>query len=379
MAKKSASEPYRLRTNNRFWVLCLSGTLAGLVLMWVFALVPAGELRIIRTQQAFGFFSIIYLYLAVLATPLSKAFPKLPFIDEYLHVRRGLGVSAFFFGLLHSAVTFFGQLGGPSGLAFLSGEYRLALILGAAGLGVLAAMALTSFDKVIDRMGFPRWKRLHQLVYFAGIAILVHVFMLGTHYAYGGSSVARLTLLLMLILLVLELLRIQQKLNKKFPVLARYESAGALVLCGIFLSLGFILGQQNAKLPNLAVHGDTHSSGTSEHGDQYTGFDPVQEVNGQTLRISQKQISREALINGSQIVQFTASPEFKNLTASSCFLVNQQNFTYIQGFTKNFPDRIDCLPIGDVNPPQAGPYTLYLRTTTGIESTTTPFSLEITP
>jgi len=45
--------------------------------------------------------------------------------------------------------------------------------------------AVTSFDKVVSFLTFPRWKWLQRLVYLCGVFIIVHVWAIGVHFGAG--------------------------------------------------------------------------------------------------------------------------------------------------------------------------------------------------
>lgn len=177
----------------------LSINIAGFVQL----LIPPGTIQTIRLEQIYGFLSFALLYLAILASPLTKAYPDIPFKDAYLHARRAIGVSAFYYATLHVYLTFFDQLGGFSGVKYYNQKYALAVVCGTVTLGVLLVMAATSLDKIVHSMGFKNWKLLHRLVYLASIALLVHVILLGPHYE-GPGFISTLTTVGAIVLLWLE-------------------------------------------------------------------------------------------------------------------------------------------------------------------------------
>lgn len=192
-----------LLDNSRFWILAvgivLSINIAGIVQF----LVPSGSLQTIRIEQIYGFISVLLLFVAMLASPLTKAFPRASYNEFYLHARRAIGVLAFYYALLHISVAFFSQLGGFEGIKYYSSKYSLSILLGVMAFGVLFVMAASSLDVVVKFMTFRRWKLLHRLVYGAGIAVLVHVVLIGSHYA-GVNPLSALTLLAVAVLLWFE-------------------------------------------------------------------------------------------------------------------------------------------------------------------------------
>ncbi len=375
-SQKTTAAPYSIWLNNRFWLLLFSVVISIIGLAAVWTLVPAGDLRLIRLQQTYGFIGIIFLYVAVLATPLTKLYNNLPYRQQYLHLRRAIGVSAFYFAVLHGSIAFFGQLGGVQGVAFLTGRYQLALGLGLIGLLVLTAMAITSFDRAIDRMGFKNWKKLHRLVYLASIAILLHVVMLGTHFAYGSSAIARITLVAVLALLFLEAIRLDKALRERFTVLRHVGLASMVVLHIVFLGAGYMLGQSNTvDLGSIRTHNE-HGSGQSSD-EAYIAFTSSPKINGSTVKASKDTITFDALIAGGGTVDFNFSPALTDITAASCFVVNQETYAYFSGLSKVVNGTVQCLPIGDKDPPGPGQYTLYLKVERPSSSSTNLFNLEI--
>ena len=204
----------QLLANSRFWILAVAVTasinIAGLVQLFV----PAGSLQTIRIEQWYGFTALWLLYTAMLASPLTKVFPNLPGKAAYLHARRAIGVSAWYFATPHVYLTFFGQLNGFGGIVYLNRTYRISLLGGTFALGVLLIMAATSFDWIVKRMGYTHWKLLHRLVYFASLAVLLHIMLIGPHYDSGPSLLGLLTYGAAVFLVVLEILRIRRNVAK---------------------------------------------------------------------------------------------------------------------------------------------------------------------
>ncbi len=213
-----------------------------------------GQLAIIRLQQAYGFFSLVYLYIALLATPLSAVFPRFPGIGTYLQARRAFGVSAFFFAFLHTSVVFFGQLGGFNGLSYLSPVYLISITLGTVGLLILLLMSLTSFDYAIEKMGFKNWKRLHRFIYLGGIAVLVHVFLIGSHTNGLESAGSQVIFLSLVILALLEAVRIDRKRNKKL-FLGSFGYFTAVVAIATIALLFFFITSAKAFAHTLESEG----------------------------------------------------------------------------------------------------------------------------
>jgi sulfoxide reductase heme-binding subunit YedZ len=172
------------KNNIRFYLLIFAGILSLLLAAWLRVNIGGDKLYYIRLQQIYGFVSLAYWYLALLATPLGTVFGKEGKMRHYLFARRALGVSAAYFALLHVLISLFGQLGGLNGVLLSPAKFQQALIFGAVGFICLLLMAATSFDKVITIMTFPRWKWLHRTSYIAAVLVLLHIWIIGTHLTY---------------------------------------------------------------------------------------------------------------------------------------------------------------------------------------------------
>jgi sulfoxide reductase heme-binding subunit YedZ len=201
--------------NSRFWILATAITASVTIAGYLQLVVPGGSLQTIRIEQTFGFISLALLYCAIVISPLTKVFPNLPGKDSIVHARRAIGVSAFYFAALHMYISFFGQLGGFAGVPYLTPTYHVSLLGGVFALGVLGIMAATSFDWVIDKMGYKHWKLLHRLVYLASLAVLGHVLLIGTHFANGLTPLGVLTYGAAILLITLEVLRVRNNIRNK--------------------------------------------------------------------------------------------------------------------------------------------------------------------
>lgn len=180
----STPPPYRLINNSRFYILVTAVALSLVLTGWVRLTVSGDELYVIRLQQWFGLCCLLFLYSVLLITPLGYVL-KAEWLKLLKFSRRGLGVAAAYFAALHAGVSLAGQLGGFEQLRYLPPVFIWSLLAGTGAVLVLLVMAAASFDAVIRAMTFPRWKWLQRGVYVAGVLIIVHVWSIGTHLAYG--------------------------------------------------------------------------------------------------------------------------------------------------------------------------------------------------
>lgn len=199
--------------NSRFWILAIGITSSFLIAGSIQLLIPNGSLQIIRIEQFFGFISILLLYIAILASPLTKVFPNLKIKNKYIHARRAIGVLSFYYAFLHTYITFFSQLNGFDGIKYYNSRYSLSIILGFIGLTILCILATTSLDWFVDLVGFKYWKLLHRLIYVASVAIVVHVAIIGPHFL-KLSLIGIITYVAIGFIVVLEIKRLHKAMVK---------------------------------------------------------------------------------------------------------------------------------------------------------------------
>ena len=219
--------------NIRFYILVISLSFSVGAYLWVLQTIPEGTLQIIRITQIYAFTALILLYLALLIGPLCYQFRWIPKRALIVKSRRAIGVSAFYFALLHALCAFFEELGGFSGLFYLPTNYLIAISLSFTALCILTAMAATSFNRF---SGKPWWKPLHRFVYLAGIFVLIHALMLGTHFQDLSTLIPRISFFLLAFLLFLQARRIDAYIQRTFPSLLEWNFA--LLFFGILFGAG---------------------------------------------------------------------------------------------------------------------------------------------
>jgi DMSO/TMAO reductase YedYZ heme-binding membrane subunit len=266
-----------LLKNIRFYVLCLTGLLIVGVYAWVGLTVPGGNLATVKLAQGFGLLALAYFYISLLITPLYDCFPRLPWKRWAVKARRAIGFSTFLLALFHVNYSFFGELGGFEGLGFLNGTYLLAIGLSSATLLILALLAATSFDYMVRKMG-KWWRKLHMLAYLGAVLIVFHVLLLGSHFIdLSNSTVAHVCFALLAFLLLLEAIRVDHWLERRFKV--RSQFGAVLVLTVLFLSLSFhYLIPEGATLGGINVHA-THIELAKEAQQGGFNFSPSVNLN----------------------------------------------------------------------------------------------------
>jgi DMSO/TMAO reductase YedYZ heme-binding membrane subunit len=251
-----------LQNNSRFYILASSIVLSLALVSWIRITVPGDQLFYIRTEQVYGLASVIYWYAAVIISPLGYIIGK-ERLSHLVFARRAIGVSAAYFAFLHFAVSMAGQIGGLSGMALLPGRFKLALAFGIIALVVLFLMAATSFDQVITFMTFKRWKWLHRLVYGAGILVILHVWMIGTHAAYTAPQL--IAYVALTIFFGMESFRIAGNVAKHYKRLKPKQYVIALFL-GLWLFWALLLW----SLPGLVKNYHSEHAGHQHSAAQET-------------------------------------------------------------------------------------------------------------
>ncbi len=241
--------------NIRFYVLFFSACLSLGIFLFVKLTIPEGTTQTIKLTQFYALSAVTYLYIALLATPLIRTFPTLPLRGYYVKARRGIGVSAFYFASLHAYFAFFKQLGGFEGLGFLTNTYLVAITLSATSLLVLSLMALTSFDSMVKLLTYKRWKLLHRFIYLAGIFILVHAVMLGTHFQNLSGLIPQILWVALAFLFILEALRVDRYLLTRYQFVPKIGISLFIISVVLFSSLLFVLFPVSGNgISSLNIH-----------------------------------------------------------------------------------------------------------------------------
>ena len=190
-----------------------------------------GSLAVLMRE--FALTGLYLLFGTLIPGLLSVYFPNFPLNALFIRARRSLGISGFFFGASHGLIGFFYNLS-ASVLAplFLPFRYQIALFCSFIAFCILALMAISSIDRIERWMGSVKWKRLHRFVYWAIILIVIHAFLIGSHFTIPTSIIPKITNSIALTLLLLEvgatLLRFWQQ--KRLGTVKNISISVALIL-----------------------------------------------------------------------------------------------------------------------------------------------------
>jgi sulfoxide reductase heme-binding subunit YedZ len=165
-----------------------------------------GPNPIAEALNELGLWTLILLLATLACTPLKIVFGW----NWPLALRRLLGLCAFAYAFLHFSL----YLGVDQFFAW--GEIwkdiskRKFITVGFAAFVLLIPLAITSTNKMVKRLGFARWKRLHRLVYLAAVLGVIH-------FLWRVKADTRQPFIFGAVLLVLLALRLVPLLRQRRP------------------------------------------------------------------------------------------------------------------------------------------------------------------
>ena len=118
-----------------------------------------------------GYWALIFLMTSLAITPLRR----IARFNLLVDVRRMIGVGAFVYAATHISLYVADQM---FDLWKVVSEIalRLYLTIGFTALLGLTALAITSTDGMVRRIGGRKWQRLHNIIYGIGLLALIHYF-----------------------------------------------------------------------------------------------------------------------------------------------------------------------------------------------------------
>ena len=121
-----------------------------------------------------GDWTLRFLLIALAITPLRRVTGW----NGLAQLRRMLGLFGFFYATLHFSIYLVLDFFFAFDLIFDDIVERRYVTAGFTGFVLLIPLAVTSSQRMIRRLGGPRWRRLHRLVYVAAVAGVVHYYWL---------------------------------------------------------------------------------------------------------------------------------------------------------------------------------------------------------
>ncbi len=140
------------------------------VIAWRSAYGQLGADPVAVALNQMGYLALTFLVAALLCTPVKIVAGW----SSAIRLRRMLGLFAFFYAALHF-LTYLVIDQSLNLSAVLSDiAKRNFILVGFLALVILTPLAITSTDRMVRRLGFARWKRLHRLAYAAGCLGAIH-------------------------------------------------------------------------------------------------------------------------------------------------------------------------------------------------------------
>ncbi len=181
-----------------------------------------------------GYWALVFLLVSLAVTPLARVGRFGGLID----VRRMIGVGAFVYAATHILLFITDQM---FDLWKVASEIvlRLYLTIGFIALLGLIALAATSTDSMVRRLGSQRWQRLHQIVYGIALLALIHFFQQTKADVWVPTFAAGLFVWLMGYRM---LMRWRKGAPSALALLALAFGASALVIAGEAIGIGLYYG-----------------------------------------------------------------------------------------------------------------------------------------
>jgi sulfoxide reductase heme-binding subunit YedZ len=144
---------------------------------WAASTYGGSSLFAIRLEETYAWFSVGFLCTALAIGPVCGIFKRIPGRNMLYDARRLFGIGAAWFASLHIFIAYEAvfQFANP---LHIPGQYRQSIVVGSVAWLILLAMAFTSFNAAMKRMG-KWWFRLHRFVYVAIALSLLHAFIVG--------------------------------------------------------------------------------------------------------------------------------------------------------------------------------------------------------
>jgi ferredoxin-NADP reductase/DMSO/TMAO reductase YedYZ heme-binding membrane subunit len=156
------------------WVVILNGIVPAMLLAWDAVQGDLGANPINFAIRTTGMLSLIFLVLTLTITPLSRLFGW----SSLGQLRRVFGLYAFFHASIHFGLFFILDRSGNVGDTLSEIGMRRYLLVGIIGLLIMLPLAITSTNRMVQRLGPKPWKTLHRSTYIAAAAGALHYYML---------------------------------------------------------------------------------------------------------------------------------------------------------------------------------------------------------
>lgn len=140
------------------------------VMVWRAARGELGADVVAIALNQLGYLTLVFLVATLLCTPAKI----LAGWTWPIRIRRMLGLFAFFYACLHFLTYSLVDQGANLHAILTDIVKRKFILVGFLALLILIPLAITSTNKMVQRLSFQRWKLLHRLAYVAGCLGAIH-------------------------------------------------------------------------------------------------------------------------------------------------------------------------------------------------------------
>ena len=155
-------------------LLFINGLVPLALLSWDWYRNQVGANPLEFVTRTTGMLTLLFLMITLAITPVRKI-TRLNWIVKF---RRMIGLYAFFYGILHlTTYLWFDRF---FNLRSIAGDVvqRPFIAIGMIAFFLMVPLAITSTNKMVKRLGGKHWATLHKLVYGAGVAGVIHFWIL---------------------------------------------------------------------------------------------------------------------------------------------------------------------------------------------------------
>jgi len=155
-------------------VIFINALVPLILLLWDVGRGRAGANPTEFITRTTGMLTLVFLIISLAVTPVRKATGA----NWLVKFRRMLGLFAFLYGSLHLLTyvafdRFFNFKSVPADII-----KRPFIAIGMTAFVLMIPLAITSTSRMVKRLGGKAWSRLHRIVYLAGVAGVLHYWML---------------------------------------------------------------------------------------------------------------------------------------------------------------------------------------------------------
>jgi sulfoxide reductase heme-binding subunit YedZ len=143
-------------------------------------------------ETGLGAWALKFMLASLAVTPLRERAGL-----NLLRFRRMIGLTAFFYAMLHFSVWIVFDRHLQWAQIAVDLTKRPWIMVGMAALLMLLALAVTSNDRMVARLGAVRWRAIHRLAYPAAVAIILHYLWLVKSWTAEPLAYAAITALLL--------------------------------------------------------------------------------------------------------------------------------------------------------------------------------------